>query len=332
MKMTLFAFAMALVLGSCGGTGTAAQQSGEAAGDPAATTAADASQPSAAPQFDADSAWQLADAQCQLGPRVPGTPAHARCAAWLHSRLQQWCDSAMVQQAPVTTFDGNKFTLNNIIGVINPAAEQRILLMAHWDCRPWADNDPDASKRTQPVMGANDGASGVAVLLEVARQLSKQQPRVGIDIVLTDLEDWGTNDNESSWALGTQYWANHPHVEGYRPTFGILVDMVGASGAQFAREYFSTHYAGGFVDMVWSTARQAGYDGYFVDRSGGAVTDDHVPVNRAGIPCIDIIDQRMNQPHGFVPQWHTTDDTMAHIDRNTLKAVGQTLLNLIASY
>lgn len=312
--------AMLLASAACGTGSSATQDNNSSDG---ATEAA------AAPQFDADSAYDFTAAQCAFGPRVPGTDAHARCGAMLVEKLQAWADSVIVQEAPVTTFDGKHFTARNIVAQFNPQADGRILLLAHWDCRPWADQDPDLDKRTQPVMGANDAASGTAVLLEVARVLKHHPATMGVDILLVDVEDWGDENNEDSWALGTQYWAKHPHVSGYKPLYGILLDMVGARGAQFAPEYFSLQNAPSVVQRVWDTARSAGYTSYFKNDGGGAVTDDHVAVNQAGIPCIDIIDLRQGSEHGFFAGWHTTHDTMDNIDRATLKAVGQTVVNLI---
>lgn len=284
--------------------------------------------------FSADSAYQLVKAQCEMGPRVPGTPAHSRCAAWLEQRLKACCDTVIVQQGTVTTFDGKNLTISNFVGSFNPSAERRLLLVAHWDCRPWADNDPDESKHGQPVMGANDAASGVAVLLELARALKLTRPEAGVDILLVDAEDWGEDGgDEDSWALGTQYWAAHPHVDGYRADAGILLDMVGARGAQFSMEIFSLQYASSVVQTVWDTARSLGYSQYFLNSHGGAVTDDHVTINRkAGIPCIDIIDMRSDTDTGFFQYWHTTGDTLDKIDATTLGVVGRTLANVIAKF
>jgi len=313
---------MMLVLNACGGNGSTAGASGTAAGG---ETEAAAEQAKAAPQFDGDSAWALAQQQCSYGPRVPGTTAHSQCADWLTRTLQASCDTVMVQTGNVTTAQGKPLTIKNIIGSINTAADQRLLLLAHWDTRPWADNDPDASRHGQPVMGANDGASGVAVLLQLARQLKASGTKLGIDILLVDAEDMGDHDHEDSWALGAQYWAAHPHVAGYKPLFGILLDMVGAPDATFRREYYSMQYASGFVDEVWRHAAGS----HFTSAQGGAVTDDHVFVNRMGIPCIDIIDLRDSES-GFFAGWHTTADTMDGISAATLGEVGQTLLNVIA--
>ena len=320
MKLTLLSIVLATLVTACGNTG------GSTSGtDTGADTSA--AQPAAVAQFDANGAMDLARQQCAFGPRVPGTPQHAKCAEWLTTTLQASCDTVIVQQADVKTGQGGMIGIKNIIGVINPEASQRLLLLAHWDTRPWADNDPDAANHKKPVMGANDGASGVAVLLQLARQIKEQGTALGIDILLVDAEDMGITDIEESWGLGTQYWAKHPHVQGYKPLFGILLDMVGASDATFTREYYSLQYAGGFVDLVWKCAAGS----HFVNANGGAVTDDHVFVNQAGIPCIDIIDMRNNGDTGFCPVWHTVNDTMDGISATTLGEVGQTLLNVIAT-
>ncbi len=299
-------------------------------GNSTTTTSTTETKQTKAVEFNADSAYQYVKLQCDMGPRVPGTPAHEKCAQWLAAQLQQWCDTTIVQPAQVTTFDGKTLNIKNIVGSFNPTATNRILLLAHWDCRPWADNDPDEANHKQPVMGANDAASGVAVMLELARNLSQTRPEVGVDLLMVDAEDWGTDGDEDSWALGTQYWASNPHVDGYQANYGILLDMVGARGARFAQEYFSLQYAQGVVSLVWDTAAKAGYGNLFVNQHGGAITDDHVMVNRiASIPCIDIIDMRPESETGFFDGWHTTHDTLDQIDPATLRAVGQTLANLI---
>lgn len=301
------------------GSSNGTTQGGEtaAAQDTAATTRV---------TFDGNGALALTRQQCDFGPRVPGTPAHAQCAEWLMNDLKASCDTVIMQTATVQTATEGSLGIKNIIGIINPDADKRLLLLAHWDTRPWADNDPVEANHSKPVMGANDGASGVGVLLQLARQFKDQGTKLGIDILLVDAEDMGINDNEDSWALGTQYWAQHPHVNGYKPLFGILLDMVGASDATFTREYYSMQYASSFVDLVWQNA--AG--NHFINAQGGAVTDDHVFVNRAGIHCIDIIDMRSDNSTGFCPVWHTVSDTMDGIDPATLGQVGQTLLNVIA--
>lgn len=295
-------------------------------------SASDSATATAVVDFNGNNAYNLVKAQCDFGPRVPGTPAHSKCAEWLEQQLRDYCDSTIVQQAQVTTFDGTTLNIKNLIGSINPDADNRILLLAHWDCRPWADNDPDPAKHKEPVMGANDAASGVAVLLELARVMNNKKPTVGVDILLTDAEDWGTNNMEESWALGTQYWAKHPHVEGYSPRFGILLDMVGAKGAKFSKEIQSMQYAPSVVNEVWDMAQQSGYGSYFDNNAGGAITDDHIVVNQMGIKCIDIIDMRQGGDTGFFDGWHTTGDTLDKIDPTVLKVVGQTVANVIYSY
>ena len=319
MKMTLLYIVLAALMTACGNTGNSSATN--ASNDTDTTTSA-----AAMVQFDGNGALDLTRQQCDFGPRVPGTPAHAKCADWLISNLKVSCDTVMVQTGTVQTAKSGSLGIKNIIGVINPDASQRLLLLAHWDTRPWADNDPDPANHNKPVMGANDGASGVAVLLQLAHQLKQAGTTLGIDIVLVDAEDMGENDNEESWGLGTQFWTEHPHVQGYNPLFGILLDMVGSADATFTREYYSTQYARGFVDLVWKSA--AG--NHFIDAQGGAVTDDHVFINRAGIPCVDIIDMRRDSDTGFCPEWHTVDDTFGHISAATLAEVGQTLLNVIA--
>ena len=304
------------------GHGTASSTDNETSTEAVATTTASECQ-----AFDGNGALDLTRQQCNFGPRVPGTQAHAKCADWLISTLKQSCDTVILQTGTVQTATEGKIGIKNIIGVINPEASQRLLLLAHWDTRPWADNDPDPANHSKPVMGANDGASGVGVLLQLARQLKADSTTLGIDILLVDAEDMGEDDNEDSWGLGTQYWVQHPHVQGYKPLFGILLDMVGAQNATFTREYYSMQYAGGFVDLVWNNA--AG--NHFINAQGGAVTDDHVFVNRGGIPCVDIIDMRSDTGTGFCPEWHTLGDTMDGISAATLGEVGQTLLNVISS-
>jgi len=187
-------------------------------------------------------------------------------------------------------------------------------------------------------MGANDAASGVGVLMEVARQLGKQSPEVGVDLIFLDSEDYGTPEfykgpqNEDSWCLGTQYWAKNPHVPGYHARFGVLLDMVGAPGATFYKEQESLDFASGIVDKVWNKAREYGFSSYFVEATGGSITDDHIYINKiAGIPCIDIIQFDPQSKSGFGTYWHTTHDTMDNVDRKTLMVVGQTLLGVIYS-
>jgi hypothetical protein len=288
------------------------------------------------PEFSKDSAYKYIQKQVDFGPRVPNTKAHDDCAKYLSAELKRFGAEVIIQNADLQAFDGTVLRSTNIIGSFNLKAETRILLFSHWDSRPWADHDPNPKNRKKPVMAANDGASGVGVLLEMARLIGKNQPAVGVDIIFFDSEDYGapesfkSENSEDSWCLGTQYWAKNPHVPGYTARFGILLDMVGGKGATFFREQSSEYYAGSVVSNVWSQAKSLGFGQYFVDQKGGAITDDHIYVNQLiGIPSIDIIQYDPNSKSGFGNYWHTTHDTMDNVDKNTLNAVGMTLMNVI---
>lgn len=297
---------------------------------------AEAEAPRKVPTFNADSAYAYIAGQIAFGPRVPGTQAQKDAAVWLENELTRHGAQVTIQNAEATAYDGTRLPIINIVGSFNPEVKKRVLMMSHWDCRPLSDNDPDKSKYHTPVDGANDGASGVGVLLEIARQAGMLNPKLGIDIFLTDAEDYGAPDEftgehkESWWALGTQAWCRNPHVKGYRANYGILLDMVGAKGATFYREYFSCRYADDIVNRVWGTAAKLGLGKFFINAEGAGITDDHVFVNKmTGIPTIDIIDTRVNGDGTFYPYWHTSGDTLDKIDKETLQAVGTLLMNLI---
>ena len=283
------------------------------------------------PDFNADSAYGYVKAQVDFGPRVPNTKAHLNCGDYLIAKMKSWCDTVIVQSGTLTAFDNTRLNFRNIISSFNPESKRRILLFAHWDTRPWSDQD--TINKDKPSLGADDGASGVAVLMEIARQLQNNKTEIGIDIIFFDAEDWGMEGGgpgaEDSYALGTQYWTKYPHVNNYTADFGILLDMVGAKGAQFRKEGLSRTQAGFVVDKVWQMANRLGYSGYFLYEDGGWVTDDHVYINKFNIPAIDIINSVPGSKSGFVPHWHTHADNMDVIDRNTLRAVGQTLVGVI---
>ena len=288
------------------------------------------------PRFSADSAYQFVASQCDFGPRVPGSDAQKACAKWLQNELLRHGATVKLQEGEMTAYNGTKLPVINIMGSFNPDAKMRVLLISHWDSRPFADNDPDPAKRKQPVMGANDGASGVGILLELARLCNEKLPQVGIDIFLTDAEDYGAPDDwkgthdEKWWALGTQMWCKQAANEGYRAQYGILLDMVGSANATFYREYYSERYASSFVNEIWQTAARLGYGDLFINQGGGGVTDDHVFVNRMlQIPCVDIIDTRTDTDGTFCPEWHTTYDTIDNISRETLGKVGRVLVSLL---
>ena len=279
------------------------------------------------PAFNADTAYAYTEKQVGFGPRIPNTPAQQKCADWLMQTLKPLADTVYVQRTTVTGPKNTPLPCINIVGVFNPAATQRVLLLAHWDTRPQADQD--AFDKTKKLDGADDGASGIGVLLELARQFSQQKPNIGVDLLLTDVEDYGVSEEENSFCLGTQYWARHPHVPGYKANYGVLLDMVGGRGTQFFMEATSQQYALGPMKALWDVANKLGYSDYFrYESNGAAITDDHVYVNTiANIPTFDII---ALQPNGnFSPHWHTQNDNMSVIDKRTLQAVGQTLMQVI---
>ena len=287
------------------------------------------------PAFDADSAWVFVENQVKFGPRVPNSEAHVACGNYLTSELKRFGAQVYEQEATLTAYNGTQLKAKNIIGSYNPENSKRVLLFAHWDSRPYADHDKDPANQMKPIDGADDGASGVGVLLEMARQFSIKSPAIGIDIIFFDAEDYGTPEfvkeyKENTWCLGAQFWAKNPHVKGYKADFGILLDMVGAKNASFFKEATSMRYAPQIVEEVWSTARDLGYGKFFINAEGGAITDDHqyVILGR-NIPCIDIIYTDPESDNGFGPHWHTQNDTMDNIDRETLKAVGQTVLQVV---
>lgn len=291
------------------------------------------------PTFCADSAYAFCAKQCSFGPRLMNTEAHDKCGEWIMKQFASYGMKVEAQDAELKAWDGTMLRSRNIWARFRPELTTRVLLCAHWDCRPWADNDPDSTNWRKPVMGANDGASGVAVMLELARIISNDSTlNIGVDFVCFDAEDYGVPqwssapDSQDSWALGAQYWAEH-QPQGYEARYGVLLDMVGGEGAKFYQESVSKQYAAEIVNKVWHTASQIGYGSYFPMQEGGMITDDHVPVNeKAGIACIDIIPFYPDcQQSSFGPTWHTINDTMEHIDRATLKAVGQTMVQVLYS-
>ena len=326
----IFLLAVMAVSASCNSNKKAASGDGEAV----------VTQP-AGPAFSADSAYAFCAEQGGFGPRTMNSEGHERCGEWIAGKFKAYGMAVTEQRVTLNGYDGTPLKATNIIASYRPELAERILLCAHWDTRPWADNDPDSANWRTPVLGANDGASGVAVMLEVARLLHADTAKLsgGVDFVCFDAEDWGVPrwsdvaDTGDSWALGAQHWSANPHKEGYKARFGILLDMVGGQGAQFWREGMSMQYAPDIVKKVWSAAEVVGFSSYFVDRDGGMVTDDHVPVNeKAKIPTIDIIAFYPDCTQStFGPTWHTVSDDMEHIDRATLGAVGQTVIQVLYS-
>ncbi|MES2704473.1 MAG: M28 family peptidase [Bacteroidota bacterium] len=283
------------------------------------------------PAFSADSAYEYVGRQVAYGPRVPGSKAQQQCAGWMAAKLSSFCDTVYRQSVQVKGGDGSSLPCINLIGSINPGAPYRILFLTHWDSRPWADED--TKDKDKPILAADDGGSGVGVLLEVARMIkdTKLSPAIGIDILFTDVEDYGKSEwGEDSYCLGTQYWAQHPHIPGYKASYGILLDMVGARNARFPLEGLSAHFAPDVQQRVWQAASAAGYSSFFPYVQGPQITDDHLPINKmAGIKTIDVIHLSADPENPFPPHWHTHADAMDIIDKATLKAVGQTMLQVI---
>lgn len=276
------------------------------------------------PMFDPDSAFTYLQTQVDFGPRNPGSEGHSRARDWLIAQLKAASGNRVFAQDFTAEGYGETLAMTNIIAAFNPTARSRILLCAHWDTRPRSEHDADASKQHMPLIGANDGASGVAVLLELARLFRDTPPPIGVDIVLFDGEDYGHESDIDKYFLGSRHWSANPPVPGYMPRFGILLDMVGGRGAQFPKEGFSMRYAWPVVEEVWRIAAGQGHNTLFLNEAGPPVADDHMILNQVyGLPTINIIH------HPFPDVWHTTDDTIEHIDTKTLKAVGDVLVELI---
>ncbi len=279
--------------------------------------------------FDADSAFSFVEAQVAFGPRVPGSIAHGLTANFLVNTMQEWADTSYIQYGEMESPIEGRVPIKNIIASFHPEKKERILLCAHWDTRPKADEDPE--RPDEPADGANDGASGVGVLMEVARQLAKQNAQMGIDIIFFDAEDMGSHQaGQESWCLGSQFWSANKHKKNYQARYGILLDMVGAPDAVFAYERNSLNQAEWLVKHVWRMGTSIGHGKHFIPYPGGYITDDHVYISRiAGIPTIDIIHYDIASGTGFGDFWHTHADNMEGISPATLKAVGETVLKTV---
>lgn len=285
------------------------------------------------PAFNSDSAFLYVKKQVDFGPRVPNTEAHRKCAAWLSAEFKRHGLTVIEQKFQAPHYKGSTFNGVNIIGQYNPDNPRRVLLAAHWDSRFHADQDTKDPEK--PILGADDGGSGVGILLEIARLLKEQPVDIGVDLVLFDAEDQGNDsddnqDHSKTWCLGAQHWSKNLHRPGYMPLFGILLDMVGGANPKFQKEGISMQAAPAIVEKVWGTAAALGYSNIFVPEQGGAITDDHYfVVMNARIPMIDIISRPGGTKSGFVPHWHTHDDNIKAIDKNTLRVVGEVLTNVV---
>lgn len=320
----IIALLIVLLAGACGPAEQKSSTNSSGAGRPQIAI------PSDLPAFNADSAYYFTQKQVEFGPRVPNTPEHVACGDYLIETLRRLGFEVIVQSAGVTAYTGETLRMRNIIGRINPEVKRRIMLAAHWDTRPFSDQD--AEKPNERFDGAIDGASGVGILLEIARVVKNKTLPVGLDIVFFDAEDYGNARVQNSYCLGSQYFATHPPYEGFKPAYGILLDMPGAQNATFFREGYSMQYAPQVVNRVWTIGRQLGYGAHFVNENSGAIIDDHYYINSMmNIPMIDIIHHDRFSNSGFGDFWHTQRDNMSRVDKTSLMAVGHTLLGVIYS-
>ncbi|MBQ6764762.1 MAG: M28 family peptidase [Paludibacteraceae bacterium] len=301
------------------------------------------------PSFSSDSAYAYIEKQMAFGPRVPNSAAHMQCAVWLIEQLRACGAEVELQKGEMPDYRGNSQQIYNIIGHFytpETAARPRILLGAHYDTRPWCDEEEDYADRFYNVPGANDGASGVGVLLEIARQTGLKMAdstfTTPVDIIFFDCEDSGTPshytgpEREDTWCLGSQLWATNyakkissldERVGGVSYSFGIVLDMVGAPDASFPREMYSTNYAANYQQQIWRTAQKLGYGSIFTDQQSYPITDDHYYINYiAGIPCVDIIHYDIRNATGFPHWWHTRNDNLDNISKSTLQAVGEVVM------
>lgn len=281
------------------------------------------------PSFSKDSAFTFIENQVKFGPRVPNTSAHRACRAWLVSKLKSYGAMVEEQELAEKAYDGTTLKGANIIAKFNPQNPRRVLLAAHWDTRHIADKDKNAAMAKKSFDGADDGASGVGILLEIARAIKSKPTDLGVDIILFDLEDYGKSSeaesDEATWCLGSQYWAKNKGS--YQARFGILLDMVGSKGATFLYEGYSNAVAPEVLKKVWNIGKGLGHERFFIAQEGGAITDDHFYVNRQGIPMIDIIN--LKPGGGFGDYHHTQNDNMTVIDKETLHAVLETVLTAV---
>ena len=283
------------------------------------------------PHFISENAYDHIQSQVDFGPRVPNSEAHREAIQYFNSYFREHAGNRSVYiQSFETVVYGDTLSMYNLIASFGAEHSDRILLAAHWDSRPRAEEDP--TDPDSPILGADDGGSGVGVLMELARIFSENELPIGVDIILFDGEDYGMPSDLDNYFLGSRYWGNNQPVPGYSPRFGILLDMVGGVNAVFPKEGYSMQFAPNLVNEIWSIAAEYGYDQLFLDERGGMISDDHMIVERlTGIPMINIIHHRVGVTGNidFPPYWHTQNDNMEIIDKEVLQAVGDVLLELI---
>lgn len=287
--------------------------------------------------FDADSAYNFVSKQVAFGARTPDSKAHQDCRKWITDKIKFYGYDVVVDEFEGNDYFGKKVKGYNLLTKINPDVKDRVLLLAHYDSRQVADSDSEPDNKNKPILAADDGASGVAVLMEIIRMTANYPHRydsTGIDILFVDLEDGGHTDSEGkddeNWCLGSKHYAQMMKNSSEKPKYAILLDMVGAKDAKFCFEQYSKAYASRYQSGIWEMAKKLGYADYFLPKDGGAITDDHVPlITVAGIPAVDIINFDPERNGGFASHWHTQKDNMDVIDKNTLKSVGETVLTFI---
>lgn len=274
-------------------------------------------------EFDGQAAFGYLRAQVEFGPRVPGTEGHRRMAEWLEQMVRERAESVVVQSWRHVNARGDTLLMQNVVGRFNPAAQDRILYLAHWDTRPVSDG-PNSTRTSVPVPGANDGASGVAVLLAVADALKKSAPALGVDLLFVDGEDYGDFSKQPSDVLIGARWYTAHQAPGPQPHFAVLFDLVGDADLQFYQEGNSLTGAPQIVEKVWNVAHRLGYQRYFRSDSAGrhTLTDDHVELQRVGIRAIDVVDFDY-------PAWHTPEDDLSKVSAASLQVVGDVALALI---
>jgi glutaminyl-peptide cyclotransferase len=273
--------------------------------------------------FDGNAAYNYAKAQFDFGPRVPGTPAAKQAGDWIIRQMSARADTVIVQSFTHTTADGKKLPMRNILARFRPELTERILYLTHWDSRPVSESAATDAEKKMPVPGANDGASGVGLLVALADVLKKTPPGVGVDLLFTDGEDYGQfGPPEVDVLIGSKYFASHLPSPGYKPLYGVLWDMIGDKDLRIPYEMNSFQQAPEVVSRVWQTAADMGYGNIFVQESGGAINDDHMPLLATGMRVIDVIDLEY-------PPHHTPQDTMDKISAKSLAIVGDVATALI---
>ena len=277
--------------------------------------------PRAPREFDSATAFEYIKTQVGFGPRIPGTEAHRKMGDWLDSLLRQRADTVVVQRWNHVTAAGHTLPLRNFIARFNPTAEKRILLLAHWDSRPISDS-PRSQDSTKPVLGANDGGSGVALLLGVADVLKRAPPTAGVDLLFVDGEDYGDfTKSPADVLIGSRYYAAN-QLAGSKPLYAVLFDLVADKDLQLYQEGNSLVGAPEVVELVWSIAKDLGYGGYFISSPRHTLIDDHLELQKAGIRAIDVVDFDY-------PAWHTTEDTIDKVSPGSLQVVGDVALALV---